>query len=609
MRINDYIIAYLTKKGVNTIFMVAGGQAMFLNDAVYRTKQIRPICTHHEQAAGMAAEAYGRISGKLGVVMVTAGPAAVNVLNGVVGAWTDSSPMLVISGQSALPNVKYMEKTGIRQFGLQGIYIRPLAEAVTKYFATVEDPANIAYHMEKAYYLATTGRVGPVWLEVPLDVQRMEVPTKLIKHFDPPMIAPQQNIIKKQVTETLAFLYKSQRPLLLVGQGVRLAKADGTLSKLLNKINIPVITTRLGIDLIPSDHPSFVGRPGLYGDRAANFAVQLADFILAVGARLDPGIIGYDAADWGRQAQKVIVDIDPKELEKPGIQNALRFQTDAQAFLTALLTNVKVKKMTSTKKWLTICHQLKNQYPTVAPAYKNEHPVNSYYLSERLSYWAKPNEVIVVDTSSPFHVVCQAWSIKKGQRFITTGGISTMGYWAAAIGACLAGQRQGRRNRGQRTIVVTGDGCLQMNLQELATVKHNQLPIKLFVINNNGYLLIRHTQKTHMEGRLIGESPKTGLWCPDSIAIAKAYGIKAVKIKSAKNIDKKIREVLDYKGPVVCDVDSPQWQPIIPRVSSEKKPDGTLVSKPYEDMYPFLDKKELAAIKSLYENSTCPISS
>lgn len=586
MKVSDYIITYLVKKGVDTIFMVAGGQAMFLNDAVYRTKQIKPIFTHHEQSAGMAAEAYGRISGELGVVMVTAGPAAINVLNGVVGGWTDSSPMMILSGQSALPNVKYMEKTNIRQFGLQGIYIKPIAESITKYFVTVEDPANIAYYMEKAYYLATTGRVGPVWLEVPLDIQRMEVPTKLLKHFEPPTTVPQQNIIIKQVDKTLALLYKSKRPLLLVGQGVRIAKADGTLSKLLSKINLPVITTRLGIDLVPSNNPLFVGRPGLYGDRAANFVVQLADFILSVGARLDPGIVGYDSSDWGRHAQKVIVDIDPKELEKPGIRDTLRFKSDAGEFLTEFLEEVKVEKIPSTKKWVALCHKLKKRYPTVLPSYKNEHPVNSYYLSERLASAAKPSDFIVVDTSSPFHVVCQAWNIKKGQRFITTGGISTMGYWAAAIGACLTNKRQ-------RTIVVTGDGCLQMNIQELATVKHNKLPIKLFVVNNNGYLLIRHTQKTHMEGRLLGESPRTGLWCPDSIAIAKAYGIKSVKIQSTKGIDEKIKEALDYNGPVICDVDSPQWQPIIPRISSEKKPDGTLVSKPYEDMYPFLDKKEL----------------
>lgn len=586
MRVSDYIISFLAQKKVDTVFMVAGGQAMFLNDAIYNNKQITPIFTHHEQAAGMAAEAYGRISGKIGVAMVTAGPGAINVLNGVAGAWTDSAPMMVISGQSALSNVTYMEKTNIRQYGLQGIYTKPLATTITKYFVTVQDPANIAYHLEKAYHLATTGRAGPVWIEVPLDVQRMQVPTNILKHYESSKPPSQQNSnTKNHVVKTLAYLYKSKRPLLLVGQGVRIAKADKLFLKLIHKFKIPVVTSRLGIDLIESDNELFTGRPGLYGDRFANFAVQLADFILVIGARLDPGIIGYDPADWGRGAQKVIVDIDPKELEKPGIQNSSTIICDAYDFLNEMLRQANSKKMLSTKKWVDRCNKMKKAYPTVLPTYKNEKPVNSYYLTDRISHAAKPNDVIVVDTSSPFHVVCQAWKIKKGQRLITTGGISTMGYWVAAIGACLANNRK-------RTIVITGDGCLQMNLQELATVKHNKLPIKLFVVNNNGYLLIRHTQKTHMEGRLMGESPKTGLWCPDSIKIAKAYGIRSVKITSSKELDKKIKSVLEYPGPVICDIDSPQWQLIIPRISSEKKADGSMVSKPYEDMFPFLDRSE-----------------
>lgn len=591
MRVSDYIIEFLTKKGVDTVFMVAGGQAMFLNDAVYRTKKITPIFTHHEQAAAMAAEAFGRVAGRLGVAMVTAGPGAINALNGVAGAWTDSSPMMVISGQSALSNVNYMETTGIRQYGLQGIYTKPLASAITKYFVTVDDPSTIAYHLERAYYLATTGRTGPVWLEIPLDIQRMEVPQSMLKHFEVPKNSSVNNI-KNKVSKTLSLFYKSQRPLLIAGQGVKIASAQPYLDKLLKKIKTPVVTTRLGIDLVASDNPLFVGRPGLYGDRYANIAVQLSDFILSIGARLDPGIIGYDAADWGRNAKKVIVDIDPKELAKPGIQNAHIYEADAKEFIEELLSQVDLKKAPATKRWVQRCNELKKAYPTVLPTYKNEQPVNSYYLSERISKAAKADDVILIDTSSPFHVVCQAWNLKKGQRFLTTGGISTMGYWAASIGACMANKRK-------RTIVVTGDGCLQMNIQELATVRQNKLPIKLFIVNNNGYLLIRHTQKTHMEGRLLGESPKTGLFIPDSLAIAKAYGIKGVKISNAKDIDKKIKEVLTYKGPVICDVDSPHWQLIIPRISSEKKADGSMVSKPYEDMFPFLPRDEYEEITKI----------
>ena len=588
MRVSDYIIKFLEDKGVDTIFMIPGGQVMFLNDAVYNSKKITPIFNHHEQAAAMAAEAYGRISGKLGVAMVTAGPGAINALNGVAGAWTDSAPMMVLSGQSPLSNVNYMKRTNIRQYGLQGIFTEPLAKSITKYFVTISDPSDIAYHLEKAYYLAKTGRPGPVWLEVPLDVQRMEVPETLLKHFEIPRTKTNGSI-KSAVKKTLSMLYKSKHPLLIVGQGVRVADAQESFLKLIKQVKIPVATSRLGIDLIDSDNPLFVGRPGLYGDRFANLAVQLADFILVIGARLDPGIIGYDAADWGRNAQKVIVDIDEKELEKPGIQNATLFLADAKVFLNEMLIDLDQKKLPQTKEWVTRCNKLKSAYPTVLPTYKKEHPVNSYYLSERISKATRPTDVIIIDTSSPFHVACQAWNIKKGQRFITTGGISTMGYWAAAIGACLANNRK-------RTICITGDGCLQMNLQELATVKHNKLPIKLFVVNNSGYLLMRHTQKTHMEGRLLGESPKTGLWFPDSIKIAKAYGIKAVKITGPVGIDKKIKEVLDFNGPVVCDVDSPHWQLIIPRISSEKKADGSMVSKPYEDMFPFLDRKEFESI-------------
>ncbi len=588
MRVSDYIINFLIRRHINTIFMVTGGQAMFLNDAVYRNKsKIKPIFVHHEQAAGMAAEGYGKTSGTLGVAMVTAGPAAINVLNGVVGGWVDSSPMMIISGQSAFPNVQYMAKTGIRQCGLQGIYTEPVVKSITKYFITVDDPSHIAYYLEKAYYLATSGRTGPVWIEVPLDIQRMEVPEKLLNHFEPPEPPQNESIIDSATVKTVQLLQKSHRPLWLVGQGVRIAHAEAIFNSLLRHTNIPVVTSRLGIDLVDSGNPLFIGRPGLYADRSANFAVQLADLIICIGARLDPGLIGYDAGDWGRSATKIIVDIDEKELKKPGIANAIRLQSDAKEFLESLSHKLQKVKLPNYSLWRKKGTVLRQRYPTVHPDYAQEKPVNSYFLTQRISALAEATDAVVVDTSSPFHVVCQAWHIKKGQRLITTGGISTMGFWVAAIGVCMA------KNKG-RTIVITGDGCLQMNIQEFATIKHNNLPIKVFIINNNGYLLIRHTQVTHMENRLLGESPSTGLWCPDSMKIAKAYGIKAVKIRTPKEIDAKIREVLNHPGPVICDVHSPAWQAIIPRISSEKQKDGSMVSKPYEDLAPFLDRDEFA---------------
>lgn len=588
MNVADFIVNFLTEKGVETIFMVAGGQAMFLNDAVYRSKKITPIFNHHEQAASMSAEAYGRVKGDIGVAMVTAGPGAINALNGVVGAWTDSAPMMVISGQSALSNVSYMQESKIRQLGLQGIFTEPLVKSVTKYFKTVDDPAKILYYLEKAYFLATTGRKGPVWLEIPLDIQRMEVPIKILEKFVPENKNKNVWNFKRDVSEITSLIAKSKRPLILAGQGIRLSGGVEEFKKLLKKTDIPVITTRLGIDLLESDDKLFVGRPGIYGDRAGNFAVQNADLILCVGARLDTGIVGYDAKDWGRNSKNIVVDIDNKELNKPGVEIYKKINADAKEFLTKLNAEIGQNSLPNFDSWIKRCNDWKLKYPMVLPTYKRELPVNSYLFTEELSKVSSSGDIIVVDTSSCFHVSCQTWKIKKGQRFITTGGISTMGYWVAAIGACMAGAKK-------RTIVITGDGSLQMNVQEFATIKQNRLPVKVFVLNNKGYLLIRHTQKTHLGGRLLGESPKTGLWCPDPLKIAKAYEIKSFNIDSPRGIEAKIKEVLEYAGPAICNVDSPQWQQIIPRIASEKQADGSMLSKPYEDLFPFLNPKELAS--------------
>ncbi len=585
MNVAQYIISFIEKKHVDTVFMVTGGQAMFLNDAVFSSKKITPIFHHHEQAAAMAAEGYGRIAGTVGVAMVTAGPAGVNALTGVVGAYTDSAPMMVIAGQSSSGNAAYMEKTGIRQYGLQGIHMKPLASSVTKYYVSIDDPLSVAYHLEKAWHMATTGRPGPVWIDVPLDMQRMEMPKKQVKQFSVSELEPLTVVSPSDIDHVLTLLSNAKRPLFVAGHGVAISGSQTLLEQFLRKTHMPVVTTRLGIDLIDSGSAQFVGRPGLYGDRPANFAVQSADLIIAVGARLDPGIVGYDAADWGRRACKVIVDVDEKELAKPGLEPSVRIRSDANAFLTALLSHLDTKTLHSYTSWLKRIAVWKRAYPMCLPAYEKESKVNSYLLTAALSEYASKHDTIVVDTSSPFHVVCQTWKIKKGQRFITTGGISTMGYWPASIGAAMA------RPRGQ-TIVITGDGCLQMNLQELATLKQNKLNLKLFVINNNGYLLIRHTQKTHMEGRLMGESPKTGLYIPDSIKVADAYGIKSVRISSPSELHKKLKDILSYNGPMVIDVVSPQWQLIIPRVSSDKAPDGRLISKPFEDLYPFLPREE-----------------
>lgn len=588
MTVAEYIVRFLKDKGVDKIFMVTGGQAMFLNDAVFKVPGVKGVFNHHEQASGMAAEAYGRVSGTIGVAMVTAGPGAINVLNGVLGAYVDSAPMMVLSGQSAYPTVSYMQRTKIRQHGLQGINIEPIARPITKYFKTIDDPAKIRFYMEEAYYFATSGRTGPVWIEIPLDIQRMGVPARSLKKFVPPRQKILKSRIGREVEKTLKLLYASKRPLILAGQGIKLANALVEFRKFLQGFKIPTLTTRLGIDLIDSDNPLFVGRPGLYPDRASNIAIQNTDLIISIGARLDLGLIGYEPHDWGRNAKKVVVEIDNEELNKPTINIDLAINGDAGEFLREMNKQLSFEKLPKFIDWVDICSGWRNKYPMVLPKYKTEKLVNSYYFSEVLSTVANKKDVIVVDTSSPFHVVCQTWKVKLGQRFITTGGISTMGYWPASIGACLA-------SGGNRTIVVAGDGCLQMNIQELATVSANKLPIKLFVINNGGYLLIRHTQKTHMEGRLLGESPRTGLFMPDFKKIADAYSIPYLSINNSYEVENKTKQALSLTGPVLIDVKSPHWQLIIPRISSSRQPDGSMKSRPYEDLFPFLPPEELKA--------------
>jgi acetolactate synthase I/II/III large subunit len=588
MNVSEFIFNYFAKKGIDTTFMVSGGQAMWLNDAVGKNKNYRIICTHHEQSAAMAADAYGRLKNKPAIALVTAGPGSVNAMNGVVGGYTDSAPMIVISGQAALSFVKYQEETKIRQYGVQGINIKPLVENVTKYFITIDDPQKLVYYLDKAYYYATTGRPGPVWIDVPLDIQKIEVNESYQEKYEPEHEKEGRVTLKQAVIHAYDLLKEAKRPVFLVGQGVSLADARKEFFEYITKTRIPVITARLGIDLIESDNDLYVGRPGNYGERSANFAIQNADLILSVGCRLASSLVGHNPKAFGKNAYKFVVDIDQKELDKPGVKIDYKAKLDCKDFFLSMLSALKENKLPSYEEWVTICKTWKDQYPVVQPEYVNDKPVNSYYFTDKLSQLADNQANILVDTGSCFHVTCQSWKLKKGQKYLTTGGLSSMGYWVAGIGACIA-------NEGKTTIVITGDGSLQMNLQEFATIKHNNLPIKVFIFNNNGYLLIRHTQVNFMDGRLVGEGPTSGVWCPDSLEIAKAYGIKGVRIENVDQVEAKIKEVLEYDGPVICDVMTPEWQLLVPRIASDKLPDGTLVSRNYEDMFPYLPKEEVTA--------------
>lgn len=586
MNVSEYILNFFVGKGVDTVFMVTGGQAMWLNDAVAKHDELKFICHHHEQAAAMSADAYGRLKNKPALCMVTAGPGSVNALNGVVGGWTDSSPMIVISGQSALSFVRYQQRTGIRQHGIQGINIKPLVENITKFFVTIDNPQKLNFYLEKAWQLCTTGRPGPVWLDVPLDIQRMSVDELNQQQFVGEPLSTRRASLKHAVDNVFDRLKHAVRPIILAGQGIALAAARSEFRALIDKVRIPIITSRLGIDLIESDNELYVGRPGNYGERAANIALQNADVIVSIGSRLASATVGYSPETFGRNAYKFVVDIDPKELDKPGVKIDFKIESDCGEFLRAMLKKSSEIPLPNYDEWIGLCNDWKRAYPVVQPEYAAEQPVNSYYFIDRLSRIAASNAVILVDTGSCFHVACQTWKIKAGQKFLTTGGLSSMGYWCAGIGACVA-------NDCKETIVITGDGSLQMNLQEFATIVGNKLPIKTFILDNNGYLLIRNTQRNFMQDRFIGESPKTGVWCPNSLKIADAYGIKSFEIASAAEVDEKIRRVLELDAPVVCNVRTPEWQRLQPRISSEKLADGTLVSHDYEDMFPFLPREEL----------------
>jgi acetolactate synthase-1/2/3 large subunit len=584
MNVSEYIFDFFCDKGINTVFMITGGQAMYLNDAVGKNKNYEIICTHHEQSATMSADAYGRIKNKPAIALVTAGPGSVNALNGVIGGYTDSSPMIVISGQANLSFVKYQDETNIRQFGVQGINIKPLVSHYVKYFITIDEVSKLQYYLEKAYNEAMSGRPGPVWIDVPLDLQRQEI-DKNDFIFHENLIEQPSPVGSKYFNQIVERLSKSKRPIFLIGQGVSLAGAREDFLQLLETIKIPVITSRLGIDLIESENPLYVGRPGNYGERSANFAIQNSDLIISIGCRLASALVGHAPAEFGKNAYKYVVDIDENELNKPGVKIDTKILMDCKEFILGLKMHLADKPFLNFSEWITVCNNWKKNYPVLQPEYQNEKPVNSYYFINKLSALVSANANILVDTGSCFHVACQTWKIKKGQHYLTTGGLSSMGYWVAGIGACLANNRK-------ETIVITGDGSLQMNLQEFATIKHNKLPIKVFILNNNGYLLIRHTQRNFMEDRFVGESPQTGVWCPDSLEIAKAYGIKAIRINTIESIDEKIKEVLSCDEPVVCDVMTPEWQMLIPRVASDKSPDGKLISREYADMFPYLPREE-----------------
>lgn len=582
MRVADFITNALYEAGGKNVFLVTGGMIMHLTDALYQHKDQTYIACHHEQAAAMAAEAYGRYTNQLGVAYVTAGPGALNSITGVAGAYIDSSPMILVAGNSKVSLAKIK---GPRQFPLQGFNSLPMFSYITKYAVMLDDISRVRYEVEKCIYLSKTHRVGPVYLEVPVDVQGSMFDPDEYEGFMPETTIA-ESISEETIEKVKQAVLKSKRPCILAGAGVRLSESIESFHNFINKVNIPVLTSRLGMDLIDHDHPLFVGRPGTYGDRAANFTIQNCDLLLIIGCRLGIGLVGYDYHLFASKAFKIVVDIDEKELNKPSVHMDLPILGDAKQFFDRMIETLDNQNLVFKEQWIKQTQTWKKKYPVNLPEYMDEtEGINSYLFMTKFSERAVRDGIFLVDTGSCFHVHAQAFKVKFGQRHIITGGLSTMGYSPGAIGVAMA-------SGSKEIYCVTGDGSFQMNLQELQTIRHYNLPIKFVLFNNNGYLLIRHTQNNFMEGRLIGESQSTGVGIAPFDKVAETFGLGYLKISDINELESKLDLLYEAKGPMICEVITPSNQLLIPRVSAKKLDDGSMISMPYDDMFPFLTREE-----------------
>ena len=587
VKLSDYIFSFIAEMGVRHVFAICGGGAMHLVDSLGQNEKLEYIATHHEQAAAMAAEGYSCISGKIGVALVTTGPGGTNTITGVWGAWVDSIPTIFISGQVTSDTL--IGNSGLRQFGIQESNIVELVQSITKYAITVRDPNQIKYHLQKAVYLATSGRPGPVWLDIPLDIQSKFIDPDDLTPFIPDITNFEEgnDLLKTQVSETIESLKNAKRPVLISGYGIRLAKAENDYRKLVKKLGIPIISSWTSSDLLPYDYKYYIGRGGIMGDRAGNFAVQNSDLLLIIGSRMSIPQVGHKYSTFAREAKKIMVDIDEAELKKPSIKVDIPINANAKEFIQEMLHQLDEQNFGIKKSdWLEKCIYWKTKYPVVLPEYENKKKnVNAFYFIEILSKKLERDAVIITDCAASMTCTMQTFKTKQGQRLFTSSGQATMGFGLpGAIGACLANDKK-------KTICISGDGGLQMNIQELQTIVHYNLPIILFILNNNGYLTIKLMQQHHF-GRYVGSDKNSGVSCPDIIKLAKAYGIRSERIANNDELHVKIDSILAEPGPFICEIIMDEDQPLIPKVSSVKKSDGTFESRPLEDMYPYLDRKE-----------------
>jgi acetolactate synthase-1/2/3 large subunit len=588
VRLADYVANALADHGIRDVFMITGGGAMHLNDAIGRCERLNWFCCHHEQACSIAAQAYYRLTNRLAAVNVTTGPGGTNAITGVYGAWVDSLGLVVVSGQVKWETLVRSTGLPLRQLGDQEVDIVRLVEPITKYAVMVTDPSSIRYHLEKAIYLARTGRPGPVWLDIPMNVQGANIDPPSLRGFEPnddASVTTGKNL-DDDCERIRAELWAAKRPIIYVGAGVRLAGVADELIAMAEQLRIPVATAFNAHDVIASDHPLFVGRPGTIGDRAGNFAVQNADLVLVLGCRLNIRQVSYAWEYFAREAFKIIVDIDPAELQKPTVKPDLPINADVGVVVRRLST-WSLPPSDEREAWVEWCGARRRRYPVVLPEYwEGTNGVNPYCFGDSLFDALGSDDIVVTGDGTACITTFQTAKIKSGQRLFSDSGSAPMGFdLPAAIGASIAA---GKR----RVVCVTGDGSVMLNLQELQTIRGHTLPIKLFLLNNNGYHSIRQTQRNFFPGNDVGSGPESGVTFPDFQRVAYGFDIPFRRVYTHAELASAIRATLDDAGPSVCELMLDLTQPFSPKTSSKRLPDGRMVTAPLEDMAPFLPREE-----------------
>lgn len=587
IKLSDYVVRFLFDAGIRRIFMLTGGGCMHLADSVGKQPGLDYVCCLHEQAAAFAAQAHAEYTSSPSAVLVTTGPGGTNAITGLAAAWLDSTPCIFLSGQAKRTDM--LTGRGLRSMGPQELDIVSVVTPLTKYAKTIVEPREIRYELEKALHLATSGRRGPVWLDFPLDVQAQMIDETELRGFVPEPAAIDKLDLHEKVSKTIELLKKAERPVLLVGNGARLAHLSGLVEKCVNRLKVPALLTWKAMDMLPETNPFFAGRPGSVAGRGANFTQQNADWILVIGARLDLPQIAFSHENFARAAKRIFVEIDSAELAKFDANVDLPVNTDAEDFLRELLEQLETESLPDWRKWGAKTDEWNRKYPIILPEYwqENSDSVNAYVLVDVLSDLLTPVDVLAPGSSGACSdIFLQCFRMKQGQRVVNSPSLGAMGTGLpGTIGTCLA---SGRR----RTVCVNGDGGFQLNIQDLETVRRLNLPIKYFILCNGTYASIIGSQRAHFDGRLVGSGPSSHLTLPDVRRVAEAYGIPSREIRSHRNIKDEVQQVLDLHGPVVCAVNASLNQVTAPRATASIRPDGTIVSLPMEDMAPRLPREE-----------------